>query len=131
MGSVHHFSGTENHFEWDQVKSFAVADGAALGASGKILIGPDDGARHFVFRYFCIQPGGHSTLNDFHAHDHGVIILHGQALVRLEDQRFEAGPHDIIYIQPWEHHSLTALGDEPLGFLCVILSKDLLAKLAA
>jgi quercetin dioxygenase-like cupin family protein len=128
LGTLHRFIGTQDHFDWANVEPIHYEDGAAKGASGKILIGDNDGARNFVFRYFHIEPGGHSTLNDHHIHDHGVMILHGRALVTLEDGQYEVGPHDIIYIPPWEHHSLTALGDEPLGFLCVIPNKELLVK---
>ena len=129
MSVIHRFSGTENAFDWENVKSKQYPDGAAKGASGKIMIGDADGAEHFAFRYFCIQPGGHSTLQDYHAHDHGVMILHGHAQVSLEDEQFELKPRDIIYISPWEHHSLAPIGDQPLGFLCVIPNKAMLARL--
>ena len=129
MGTLHRFSGTEDHFDWENVKSLHYAEGSAKGVSGKIMIGTDDGAEHFVFRYFCVEAGGHSALNDYHVHPHGVMILHGHALVTVEDKQYEMGPRDVIFIGPWEHHSLAAVGDEPMGFLCVIPHKDLLAKL--
>ena len=129
MSTIHRFRGTEDHFDWENVMSKQYSDGAAKGASGKILIGNTDGAEHFVFRYFCVDPGGHSTLQDYHAHDHGIMILHGHALLKVEDESYEVHPRDIIYIPPWEHHSLAALGDEPLGFLCVIPNKEMLSKI--
>ena len=129
MGIVHHFNGEPSSFDWQEVKSVKYEDGAAKGASGKIMIGRNEGAPYFVFRYFRIEPGGHSTLDDHHAHDHGVMILHGRALVTLGDQKVGVGPHDLLYIPPWEHHSLATLGDEPLGFLCVIPNKEMLEKL--
>jgi len=126
MSVIHRFTGSDFSFDWEDVKSKDYPDGAAKGASGKIMIGKEEGAEYFVFRYFHIQPGGHSTLEDYHAHDHGVMILHGRALVTIGDEQFEAGPRDIVYISPWVSHSLTTLGDDPLGFLCVIPNKDLL-----
>ena len=126
MSVVHRFTGSDFSFDWEDVKSKQYPDGAAKGASGKIMIGRDEGAEYFVFRYFHIEPGGHSTLEDYHAHDHGVLILHGRALVTIEDKQYEVGPRDIVYISPLESHSLTTLGDDPLGFLCVIPNKDLL-----
>ena len=126
MSTVHRFCGTEGSFDWEDVLSKQYADGAAKGASGKIMIGKAEGAPHFVFRYFHIEPGGHSTLDDHHAHDHGVMILHGRAIVTIGDQKVEVGPRDIIYVEPWEHHSFATIGDEPLGFLCVIPNKQLL-----
>ena len=129
MGTLHHFTGTKDHLDWENVKELHYADAAIKSTSGKILIGTNDGAEHFVFRYFCVEPGGHSTLNDYHAHPHGVMILHGRALVTLDDKQVELGPHDVIFVGPWEHHSFAALGDAPLGFLCVIPNLDMLAKL--
>ena len=58
------------------------------------MIGKDDGANYIVFCYVCVEPGDHSTLDDYHAHEHGVIILHSLALVRLEGKEFELGPVD-------------------------------------
>jgi|APSaa5957512622_1039677.scaffolds.fasta_scaffold69174_1 quercetin dioxygenase-like cupin family protein len=129
MSVIHRFCGNENAFDWEDVKSKQYPDGAAKGASGKILIGNAEGAEHFVFRYFCIAPGGYSTLQDHHAHDHGVMILHGHAQVSIEDEQYELKPRDIIYISPWEQHSLAAIGDQPMGFLCVIPNKTMLAGL--
>ena len=129
MSSVHRFKGSAIDFDWENVPSIQFPEGRASKASGRIMIGKDDGAPYFVFRYFLIQPGGHSTLDDFHAHDHGVLILHGKARVVVEDLEYELGPNDVIYISPWERHSLTPIGNEPLGFLCVIPNKELLSQL--
>ena len=129
MGTIHHFMGTEIRYEWENVKSIYFEDGVTKSLYGRIMIGKDDGANYFVFRYVCVEPGGHSTLDDYHAHDHGVIILHGRALVRLEGKEFELGPMDVLYVEPWEHHSLATIGDQPMGFLCVIPNKDMLKKI--
>ncbi len=129
MSTIHHFNGRDDHFDWENVETREYAGAAVKGAIGKILIGANEGAEHFVFRYFCIEPGGHSTLNDYHGHPHGVMILHGRATLTLEDKQFEVEPRDVIFISPWEHHSFATLGKEALGFLCVIPSKELLERL--
>jgi quercetin dioxygenase-like cupin family protein len=130
MSKIHHFLGRADDFDWEGAFDYPVSeDGLSKGARGKILIGSQDSAPYFVFRYFRIEPGGHSTLDDYHAHDHGVVILHGRARLRLGEREYDVGPHDVIYIQPWERHSLATSGDEPLGFLCVIPNKEMLSKL--
>jgi quercetin dioxygenase-like cupin family protein len=129
MAVVHRFTGTDTSFEWDGVLSKKYEGTSAKGTTGKVMIGNNEGAPYFIFRYFRIEPGGHSTLNDHHSHDHGVLILHGKALVTIEDQVYELNPRDIIYIKGLEHHSLAAHGDEPLGFLCVIANKEILTQL--
>ena len=59
-----------------------------------------------------------------HPHDHGVLILHGRARVRLGEQEFEVGPRDLVYVSPNDIHQFSTLGAEPLGFLCVIPPKE-------
>jgi oxalate decarboxylase/phosphoglucose isomerase-like protein (cupin superfamily) len=40
--------------------------------------------------------------------------------VRLGDQQVTVGPWDVVYVPGDEVHQFCNLGDEPLGFLCVI-----------
>lgn len=129
MSAIHHFTGTPDSYDWQDSLIKEYPEGPAKGAKGKIMIGSQDDAKHFVFRYFRIEPGGYSTIDDTHAHDHGVMILHGRALAHIGGKVEEVGPHDVIYIEPWMPHHLETLGDEPFGFLCVIPNKDMLTKL--
>ena len=130
MSAIHRFNGTETAYNWETTLSKEYSGETSKDVSGKVIIGQNDGAGYFIFRYFCIGPGGHSTLDDYHAHDHGVYILHGHAVVTIEGNEFEVGPRDMIYISPLEHHHFITVGDEPLGFLCVIPNKEMLEKLA-
>jgi len=91
-------------------------------ASRQVLIGNDEQAPHFHLRYFAVQPGGHTSL-DQHAHDHGVYIVHGQARLRLGDEEHEVSTGDVVYIDGNEVHQFFTLGKEPFGFLCVVPAK--------
>jgi S-methyl-1-thioxylulose 5-phosphate methylthiotransferase len=73
---------------------------------------------HYRIRYFEVPPGRTTTLEQ-HEHDHGVVIQTGRARVTLGAERHEVGPGDVIYVAPNELHSFEALGDAPLGFICV------------
>ena len=119
MGVVHRFQGEESAFDWQGVteKTYEAAD--VVGTSAKVLIGPAEEAPHFRIRYFRVEPGGQTSL-DQHPHEHGVFILHGRALVRLGDDEVQVGPRDVVYVPGDEVHQFRAVGDEPLGFLCVI-----------
>ena len=75
-------------------------------------------APEYRVRYFEVPPGERTRL-ERHAHDHGVVIERGAALVTLGDEQHELGPGDVVYVAPDELHCFEALGDEPLGFLCV------------
>jgi oxalate decarboxylase/phosphoglucose isomerase-like protein (cupin superfamily) len=48
------------------------------------------------------------------------IQRYGRALVLLGSDEVGAGPRDVVYVPGNEVHQFRALGDEPLGFLCVI-----------
>ncbi len=119
MGIVHKYRGVEHAFDWEGVteKLYQAAD--VKGVTAKVLIGPAEEAPNFRIRYFRVEPGGCTSL-DQHPHDHGVYILHGRALVLLGSDEVGAGPRDVVYVPGNEVHQFRALGDEPLGFLCVI-----------
>jgi quercetin dioxygenase-like cupin family protein len=119
MGVVHRYTGEEGAFDWEGVteKFYQAAD--VKGVTAKVLVGPAEEAPDFRIRYFRVAPGGCTSL-DQHPHDHGVFILHGRASVRLGEEEVEVGPRDVVYVPGDEVHQFRTLGDEPLGFLCVI-----------
>lgn len=70
-------------------------------------------------RYFEVDPGGHTTL-ERHEHAHGVMILRGTALVLVGAHVRRVAPHDLVFIPPMTWHQFRTLGDEPMGFLCMV-----------
>jgi quercetin dioxygenase-like cupin family protein len=70
-------------------------------------------------RYFEVSAGGH-TARERHAHDHGVMIVSGRARVTLGEEIYEVGEGDVVYVAPGELHCFEALGEAPLGFVCVV-----------
>lgn len=120
MGVIHRYNGD---FDWEGVSLGHYASDGIKGASVRWLIGPAENAPNFAMRYFEIEPGGRSAL-DQHAHDHGVMILRGRGIVQLGEEEFEIGFGDVVYIPPDEVHQFTAAGDEPLGFLCIIPPRE-------
>jgi quercetin dioxygenase-like cupin family protein len=133
MGSiVHHFTGQEFKFDWENaVPKNIPPEDTAKGAEGKVVIGPQDGAENFIFRYFVVEPGGNSTMPDQHIHDHGIFILHGQGEVHLNGEVYPIRERDMVYIAPNDVHGLVNTGDVPLGFICVIPNKTRLDKYLA
>ena len=128
MGIVHKQIGRHGDFAWEGVRTEPYrGDGVSEGSFRTVLIGPNEGAPHFAIRYFEIPPKGQSSFEQ-HVHDHGIVILRGRARVRLGAEEQEVAAGDAIYIPPNEPHQFQSIGDEPLGFLCVIPSKDLLDR---
>jgi quercetin dioxygenase-like cupin family protein len=122
MSIIHPFNGSEHHFSWKNVPIKKYAE-EFEGVTKQVFIGPDDGSHDFVMRYFHLQPGTHSNLES-HPHAHGVLILHGNAHVQLNNDIFQVKPFDAIYISGNDIHQFVVEGDEPLGFLCVIKKLD-------
>ena len=103
---------------WTGVEPAAYDDEALAGVERHDLIGPGQGARSYRLRYFHVPPGGRTAL-ERHPHDHGVVIERGRARVTLGEEVHELGPGDVVYVEGDELHCFEAVGDEPLGFICV------------
>ncbi len=122
MSVIHRFGGTEHgELRWQDVlvRAYGPDNSGADRATRQILVGNEEGSPHFHMRYFAVQPGGYTSL-DQHEHDHGVYVLHGIARLRLGDTEHEVHTGDIVYISGNEVHQFFTVGDEPFGFLCVV-----------
>ena len=119
MGSVHRFIGSGNDYDWEGVPAELYEAEGVHGTVKRVLVGPADGAPNFVIRYFQIEPGGHSRL-ERHPHEHGVIILQGKAEVQLNEEFVTLESLDAVFVAGNDLHQFTNIGDEPLGFICVI-----------
>jgi len=115
MGSVHRRLPDGS---WEGVARQGYEGAALAGLEKHELIGPADGAESYRVRFFQVPPGGRTALEQ-HPHDHGVVIQQGRAGVTLGTERHELGPGDVVYVAGDELHCFEALGDEPLGFICV------------
>lgn len=94
MGVIHRYKGD---FDWEGVSLSQYLSEEMKGVNVRWLIGPIERAPNFALRYFEIEPGGCSSL-DQHAHDHGVVILRGRGQVLLSEEEFEVTFGDVVYI---------------------------------
>ena|SRR5215467_3348061 len=138
MSTIHHRSspisptggqGLSGSMEFDElrwqdvpVRAYGPEDSGADRATRQVLIGPNESSQNFHMRYFAVQPGGHTAL-DQHAHDHGVYVLHGQARLLLGEKEFMLNEGDVVYISPYEVHQFYTVGHSAFGFLCVVPAK--------
>src|SRR6266851_2805100 len=101
MGVIYRYNGMENgELRWQgvPVRAYGPENSSADRATRQILIGTGENSPNFHMRYFAVQPGGYTSL-DQHPHDHGV------------------------YVPGNEVHQFFTLGQEPFGFLCVVPAK--------
>lgn len=122
MGIIHRFKGIDGSWDWEGVPLEGYGSDSP-GASVRRFISRRDGSSNIEMRYFELQPGAHSNF-ERHNYEHGVLILRGQGTVRLGTETFPVSLGDAIYIPPDEIHQLRA-GDQVLGFLCVVLDREL------
>jgi quercetin dioxygenase-like cupin family protein len=117
MGVIHRYKGS---FDWDSVEVGSYPPERQMkGVTVRVLIGPREQAPNFAFRYFEVEPGGYTSL-DQHPHDHGVVVQRGQGRVRLGDEEYDIAYGDAIYVPGNEVHQFVNTGDDPFGFFCVI-----------
>jgi quercetin dioxygenase-like cupin family protein len=119
MSVIHRFTGTETSYAWEDVDVRAY-HGAFDGVTRQVPIGPAENSNNFHVRYFRLEPGTHSN-QESHPHEHGVLILHGQARLQINQDFYTLYPKDAVFITSNDLHQFTALGNEPLGFLCVVV----------
>ena len=125
MGVIHRrFGAPETGAErpsgsWEGVPVQGYHDPSLAGVRKHELIGEAEGAREYRVRYFEVPAGGR-TARERHPHDHGVMIVTGRARVTLGHETHEVGEGDVVYVAGDELHCFEALGEEPLGFVCVV-----------
>lgn len=127
MGFVHKFKGDERNFDWEGVFPHSYEGAGARGVIKRVLIGEREGAPFFVMRYFEVEKGGYTSLDE-HEHDHGVFVMRGKGKVLLGEKEFDIERGDVVYVPCQERHQFKNTGEDPLGFICVIASKKVLEK---
>lgn len=71
------------------------------------------------FRYFEIQPDGHSTM-ERHDHLHVVMVIRGSGEVLVGDTITKIGQNDIVHVPSQTWHQFRANQGDHLGFLCLV-----------
>lgn len=100
---------------------YKAEEGDYRGVTRQTLLGEGAGEEPLAFltRYFELEPGGFSSLEE-HRHPHSVVVLRGRGSVVLGDQVFALEPFDCVYVAPDTPHQFRAGDAEPLGFLCIV-----------
>lgn len=121
MSTIHHFSGdaSQNAYQWEGVEPETITTDEVKGILKHVLLGPKDGAPTFIMRYFQVPPG-EQTFFHTHDHEHGLLILHGQAQIQINESMTDLAPLDAIFVSGGDLHRVINIGEDPLGFICVI-----------
>ena len=73
-------------------------------------------------RYFEVAPGGWTTL-ERHEHVHAVMVIRGRGQCLVGEKAYDICEHDLVSVPPMTWHQFRAVGDAPLGFLCMVAAE--------
>lgn len=78
---------------------------------------PDDPAFDMAVNIFAYQPGGHLPFVEVHVMEHGLVMLGGQGVYRLEDSWYPVQAGDVIWMAPYCAQWFVAMGKKPASYL--------------
>ena len=106
-------------FGWENVPLLAYKEGGPYRCVTRQILFEGQESLPAQWRYFEVEPGGHSTL-ERHEHIHYVLILRGRGRCLVGEDISEIGEHDLIEVPSLAWHQFRAATDAPLGFLCLV-----------
>ena len=78
---------------------------------------PDDPSFDMAVNVFAYQPGGHLPFVEVHLMEHGLVMLDGQGVYRLEDSWYPVQAGDVIWMAPYCAQWFVAMGKTPASYL--------------
>lgn len=115
MSLVRHFK----NFRWEEVDLLAYKEGGPYKGVTRQILFEGAPALPSQWRYFEVEPGGHSTL-ERHEHLHNVLILRGRGRCLVDGHIHDLNEHDLVHVPRLSWHQFRAVDDSPLGFLCLV-----------
>jgi (S)-ureidoglycine aminohydrolase len=98
----------------DRVSSHALGDDPGLQV--KCLL-PDDMAFDFAVNTMVYQPGAALSVVEMHVMEHGLLMLEGGGIYRLDDSWHSVTAGDFIWMGPWCPQWFGAIGKTPAKYL--------------
>ena len=107
-----------------EIKEIEVAMEGAKSTKKKVLIGPDDGSKNIIMRYFTILPGGYTPKHS-HNYEHLVKIEGGKGIVvGKDDNKVEISEGYSVFVEANEIHQFQNPFEENFEFICIIPNPD-------
>jgi (S)-ureidoglycine aminohydrolase len=90
-----------------------------LGQKGALLqvLLPDDLRFDMAVNIFTYRPGGTLPFVETHIMEHGLLMLKGQGIYRLDADWHPVRSGDVIWMAPYCPQWFAAVGDEPAGYI--------------
>lgn len=110
------------NFEWSHIEpaDYKPTDDSWQGVTRRVFVGETGESPQFHLRYFEVEKGGYTTLEQ-HLHEHCVVCIRGQGEVVVGCRIMKLGFGDVLYVAPDDPHQFrNDEHDEPFGFLCIV-----------
>ena len=78
---------------------------------------PDEPAFDLAVNLFAYEPGGHLPFVEVHVMEHGLVMLGGAGVYRLEDSWYPVQAGDAIWMAPYCAQWFVAMGKTPASYL--------------
>lgn len=78
---------------------------------------PEESGFDFAMNLFTYQPGATLPFVETHVMEHGLLMLDGQGIYRLEDNHYPVAAGDAIWMAPYCPQWFVAMGDGPARYL--------------
>lgn len=78
---------------------------------------PDEPAYDLAVNIFTYQPGATLPFVETHIMEHGLLMLAGQGIYRLEDSWYPVAAGDAIWMAPYCAQWFVAMGKQPASYL--------------
>ena len=78
---------------------------------------PDEPAFDLAMNVFTYQPGATLPFVETHVMEHGLLMLSGQGVYRLEDSWYPVTAGDVIWMAPYCPQWFVAMGKTPASYL--------------
>ncbi len=78
---------------------------------------PIDSRYDLAINIFTYQPGATLPFVETHIMEHGLLMLSGQGIYRLEEYHYPVTAGDVIWMAPYCPQWFVAMGDEPVSYL--------------
>lgn len=108
-------------FQWRGVRDepYKTEGGSWSNIIRRVLIGSHGESAKFHVRYFEIEPEGYSSL-ETHRHEHAVLCVKGEGVVRAGRTKRKIGYMDMVYISRDTDHQFLNPFKKPFGFICIV-----------
>ncbi len=103
----------------NSVEKKVLSGDALKGVSKQTVIGPAEGWKDHVMRFFTLAPGGHTPRHS-HPWPHINYVVDGEGTLFHKGETSPISKGSVAYLPPDTEHQFRNTGDRDLVFMCIV-----------